>query len=154
MANYTNLSDENQKLFKEILESTSLPQYVLFEVLANNKQKQLYKISKASDVVERITDGINFIVILNEEIFDLLTDEQQKIVFQECLAGVTYDVSKDVVGLNKPDFTSYRSVLEQFGHEEIIALNETIKSLYDEKKQREDEEKAQRKAKRQKKSFG
>lgn len=151
MAKYTELSESNKELFKEVLEATSIPQYVLFEVLANNKQKQLYKISKASDVVERITDGIRFIIIFNEEIFDQLTDDQQKLVLQECLAGVTYDVSKDVVALNKPDFTSYRSILEQFGHEEVITLNETIKSLYDAKKQQEDEEKAARKTKRQKK---
>ena len=99
-----------------------------------------------------LTDGINFVVVVNEEIFDQLSDEQQRLIFHECLAGVGYDSEKDVITFDKPDFSTFTGLLEKFGHNDIIVLKESIKSLYDEKKQREEEEKAARKEKRKKKS--
>lgn len=151
MAKYTELSQENKDLFEKVLDGTSIPSWVIFKTLANNKQKEIYKINKANDVVEIITDGINFIIILNEEIFDELTEEQKTCIIDECLAGVVYDGEKDTISLNKPDFTTYSGILTKYGHDDIITLNESIKSLYDAKKQQEDEEKAARKAKRNKK---
>ena len=68
----------------------------------------------------------------------------------ECLAGVSVSDS-DAVSYNKPDFTTFRGVLEKYGHESIITIKESIKSLYDAKKQQEDEEKAAKKASKGKK---
>lgn len=152
MANYRELSEENMNLFNEVLNQTSIPQWINFGFLANDRQKEVYTISKASDKIEMLTNGINFVIVVNEEIFDQLTDEQQRLVFHECLAGVGYDSEKDMITFDKPDFSTYTDLLEKFGHNDIIALKESIKSLYDEKKQREEEEKAARKEKRKKKN--
>ncbi|MFW6246596.1 MAG: putative metallopeptidase [bacterium] len=116
-------------------------------MLCNNKQKQLYKIMKLNDMVETITDGINFVIVINEEIFDQLTEEQKNIALVECLAGVSVS-ENEAVSLEKPDFSTYRGVLQKYGHEEIIVLHESVKSLFDKKKQEEDERKAANKGKR------
>jgi len=152
MANYRQLSDENIQLFEEVLNETSIPQWVLFGYLANDKQKEIYKINRASDVVEKLTDGINFVVIFNEEIFDQLSDEQQKLTIHECLAGIVYDSEKDAIVFNKPDFSTYTGLLNKYGHNDIISLKESIKSLFDIKKQKEEEEKAAKKEKNNKKN--
>lgn len=150
MANYCEISEENEKLFNEVLNETSLPKWIVFELLGNDKQKDVYKIFRANEIIEKVTDGLNFIIVLNEEIFDQLTNEQQKIILHECLAGISYDGEKDVIEFNKPDFTSYKGVLNKFGHKEVILLKELIKSLFDDKKQRDDKLMATKRNKKKK----
>ena len=77
----------------------------------------------------------------------------KEMAIDECLAGVCVD-ENDAISLEKPNFSTYRGILEKYGHDPIIVLHESIKSLYDAKKQKEDEEKAQKKGKRGKKTVG
>ena len=147
MAKFEKASDDVVKFFDEVRDKTSIPQWIQFEVLCNNKLKQLYKIVKLNDLVETITDGLNFAVVINEEIFDQLTEQQKEMALNECLAGVCVSES-DAVSLEKPNFSTYRGVLERYGHDSIIVLHESVKSLFDSKKQKEDEEKAANKGKR------
>jgi hypothetical protein len=79
-----------------------------------------------------------------------MPDDQKEMAIIECLAGVSVSEA-DVVTLEKPNFSTYRGVLEKYGHDPIIILHESIKSLFDKQKQKEDEEKAARKGKRGKK---
>jgi len=147
MAKFEVVSEETKKMFIEVHENTNIPHWVEFEILGNDKQKQLYKIMKLNDLVETITDGINFVIVINEVIFDQLTEEQKRIALNECLAGVSVS-DNEAVSLEKPDFSTYRGVLQKYGHEEIIVLHESVKSLYDKQKQEEDERKAAAKGKR------
>jgi hypothetical protein len=147
MAKFEAVSEETKKLFISVHNKTNIPHWVEFEMLCNNKQKQLYKIMKLNDLVETITDGINFVIVINEEIFDQLNEEQKQIALVECLAGVSVS-ENEAVSLEKPDFSTYRGVLQKYGHEEIIILHESVKSLFDKKKQEEDEKKAANKGRR------
>jgi hypothetical protein len=151
MAKIEKASEDVVNLFDGVREKTTIPQWLQFEVLCNNKQKELYKIVKLNDVVEVLTEGVNFAVVFNEEILDELPAEMQEIAIQECLAGVSVSES-DAVSLNKPDFNTYTGLLISHGHDSIITLHESIKSLFDNKKQREDEEKARTKGKRGRKA--
>lgn len=151
MAKIEKASDDVVKLFDEIRDKSTIPQWIQFEVLCNNKQKELYKIVKTNDIVEILTDGINFAVVFNEEILEQLPDDMKEMAIVECLAGVCVSES-DAVSLEKPNFNTHTGVLQKYGHEPIIVLHESIKSLFDAKKQKEDEEKAQSKGKRGKKS--
>ena len=154
MKKFEKASEEVVKLFNEVRDSTTIPHWIMFEVLCNNKLKELYKIIKMNDLVETLTDGLNFAVVFNEEIFDQLNDDQKKMALVECLSGVSVSES-DAVSLEKPNFSTYRGVLQRYGHEPIIILHESVKSLFDAKKQKEDEIKAQTKGKRgRKKAFG
>jgi hypothetical protein len=151
MAKIEKASDDVKLLFEEVREETTIPQWVEFEVLSSNKQKDLYKIVKLNDIVETITEGLNFAVVFNEEILDQLPENMKKMAIAECLAGVCVD-ENDKVSLEKPNFSTYRGILEKYGHDPIIVLHESIKSLYDKRKQEADEAKAQKKGKRGKKT--
>ena len=153
MAKFVKASEDVEKLFNEVREKTTIPQWIQFEVFCNNKQKKLYDILKMSELVELLTEGVNFAVVFNEEILDALPDDMQEMAIVECLAGVSISDS-DAVSLEKPNFNTHTGVLQKYGHEPIIVLHESIKSLYDAKKQREDEEKAQTKGKRGRKPKG
>lgn len=147
MAKIERASEDVVNLFEEVRETTTIPHWVNFEVLSDEKQKEVYKITKLNDVVQILTEGVNFAVIFNEEILEGLPQEMQEIVIIECLGGVVVS-DNDVVSLEKPDFCTYSGVLQNYGFEEMIKLRESIKSLFDDKKQREDEQKAATKSKR------
>jgi len=147
MAKIIKASEDVVELFNKVRDTTTIPHWISFEVFGNNKQKELYKIIKTNEVVELLTDGLNFAVIFNEEIFDGLPDDMKELAIVECLAGVSVSET-DAVYLEKPNFNTHTGVLQKYGHEPIIVLHESIKSLYDEKKQREDEIKSMSKGKR------
>lgn len=147
MAKIEKASEDVVNLFDEVREKTSIPQWIEFVVLCNNKQKELYKIVKTNDIVEILTEGLNFAVVFNEEILDELPADMQEMAIVECLAGVSVTES-DAVSLEKPNFNTHTGVLQKYGHESIITLHESIKSLFDAKKQKEDEERAITKSKR------
>lgn len=151
MAKIEKASEDVTKLFEEIRDKSTIPQWLMFEVLCNNKQKELYKIVKTSDIVEILTDGVNFAVVFNEEILDQLPADMQEMAIVECLAGVSVSDS-DAVSLEKPNFNTHTGVLQKYGHDPIITLHESIKSLFDQKKQKEDEVKSQTKGKRGRKA--
>jgi hypothetical protein len=157
MAKLSKASDEVKLLFEEVREKTSIPQWVEIEVLCNDKQKNdPCKLFKANDLIEALTNtdgggGINFVVVINESIFSELPEDMQVIAIDECLAGVGIS-DADVLTLEKPNFNTHTGVLAKYGDKPIIVLHESIKSLYDKKKQQEDEEKAQKKGKRGKKT--
>ena len=149
MAKIQKASEEMVNLFDKVKDTTTVKEWLAFEVLCNNKQKELYKIVKANDLMEALTDGLNFAVVFNEEIFDQLPDAMKEMAIVECLAGVCVN-ENDVVSLEKPNFSTYRGVLQKYGHDPIIVLHESIKSLYDAKKQAEDQAKAEKKEKKPK----
>ena len=150
MAKFEKASEDAEKLFDEIREKTTIQQWVEFKVLCNNKQKTPCEIFKNNELVEILTEGVNFAIVFNEEIFDQLPDDMKEMVVVEKLAGVSVD-DNDKIALVKPDFNTYTGVLQKYGHDPIIRLKESIKSLYDAKKQKDDEEKAAKKGKRGKK---
>ena len=146
MVKFEEPSDDVIEVFEKVKKSKSIPDWVQFEVLSNNKMKQVYKIMKMSDLVETLSKGVNFAVVINEEIFDGLTDEQQEMLMDECIAGVSISET-DTIQLDKPDICTYTGILQKYGHDPIITLHESVKSLFDKKKEEDDMMKAERKSK-------
>ena len=141
-------SEDVEKLFDEVRDKTSIPQWVEFKVLCNNKQKSdPCKLIKSNELVETLSEGVNFAVVINESIFCDLPEDMQRLKIDECLAGVGIN-ENDVLSKESPDFNTYTGVLQKYGDEPIIRLHESIKSLYDKKKQEEAEAKAAKKGKK------
>jgi hypothetical protein len=148
MAKFEEASEDVVKLFDEVRDNTNIPQWVEFKVLCNNKQKnEVCKIIKSNDLVQVLSEGINFAVVINENIFNELPEDLQKMAVDECLAGVQISET-DTVSLEKPDFCTYTGVQKKYGDTPVVVLHESVKTLYDAQKQKEDEEKAATKGKR------
>jgi len=147
MAKFEVASEDVEKIFDEVRDNTTIPHWVEFKVLCNNKQKEVCKLVKSTDLVELLTEGLNFAVIINEEIFDELPTDMKIMVIDECLAGVAVS-DTDALSVEKTNFNTHRGVLQKYGGDKIIVLHESIKSLYDAKKQKEDEAKAITKGKK------
>ena len=122
MAKLEKASDDIINLFETIRDKTTIPQWVKFEVLYYNEQKGLYKIVKMNNLVESLTDGINFVVVFNKEILEQLPRDLQEIAVNECLACVCV-TEPDSISLEKPNFGTYLGILEKYGYDSIILLH-------------------------------
>jgi len=148
MAKLEKASDDVKLLFEEVREQTTIPQWVEIEVLCNNKQKNdPCKLFKANDLLEALTEGINFAIVINENIFNELPEDLKRMAIDECLAGVWVSET-DVVSYEKPDYCTYTGVQKKYGDGPVLILHESVKTLFDKKKQEEDEAKAATKGKR------
>jgi len=94
-------------------------------VVYNNKQKELYKIVKMNDLVEILTNGINFAVVFNKEILEQLSKDHQEMAVIECLACACVTETGSI-SLANPNFGTYRGLLGKYGHDSIILLHSEI----------------------------
>jgi len=146
MAKFFDASDESIKLFNELLKSTSIPTFIKFKVLSVEKQKQLYKVSKANDVLNHLT-GYDFVICLNEQLFEQLELDQQKIVLDEALAHIVYDGSSDKVSLSKPDVVTFSGIISKYSVKEYLRVKECIDAMLKQQEEKEKEKKANKKSK-------
>jgi hypothetical protein len=138
MAKFEEPFEDTQDLFNEVIKTAGLDQYVNITILANNKAKEIFKINKANDLLKHRT-GDDIIIVLNEKIFEGLTDEQRRIVIEESLASIHYDMENDKLVISKPDVVTFSGVLSKHTFDKWDALRESIKTLYAAEKQVEDE---------------
>jgi hypothetical protein len=150
MANLIELMEDTEKLFFEILDNTAIPQWVEIKVFCDNNQKKPYKIQKSNDVVEKISEGVNITIIFNEDILIELPKEMQVMCISEALHGIVVD-ENDRLKLEKADVETHSGILHKFGQDAVIQMKESIQSLYNAKKVRDDEEKARQRDLKKKK---
>lgn len=111
-------------------------------VLVDNKLKpDIFKLAKCSPS-ESFKTGDDINLFLNEDIFIRLTDDLQKLVVVEALAGLSYDYDKDTAVITKPDFYCHSGVISKHGFDQMVILKESIKTLLYAAKEAEDEAKA------------
>jgi hypothetical protein len=134
-------------MFDAVVEASTIKSWVVFKTFCNNKQKQLIKIIKSNELVNVMSDGVDFAVIVNEDVFDKLTPEYQNIALVESIGGISVSES-DVLSKNPPDFTTHTGVLTKFGDSKVIAFKESVASIYDAIKEEEARAKAERSTKR------
>ena len=138
MAKFEEPFEDTQDLYNEVIKAAGLDQYVNITILVNNKAKELFKINKANDLLKHRT-GDDIIIVLNEKIFEGLTEEQRRIVIEESLASIHYDMENDKLIITKPDVVTFSGVLAKHTFDKWEALRESIKTLYAAEKQVEDE---------------
>lgn len=128
---------ETEDLYAEVIAKHGLDKFMRIVIVSDNKLKDLFKVVKSSPLLKyRSGDDIN--IIINETIFDGLTDEQRNIVVEESLAGIHYDTEKDKIVITKPDVVTFSGILSKYGFEKWNLLRETTISLYNTEKDNED----------------
>ena len=138
MAKYEQPFEDTEELFANVISEADLTRYLTITLLVNNKAKDLFKVSKANDLL-KFRSGDDVIIILNEQIFEKLTDEFKRIVVEEAITYISYDSENDKVIISQPDFTAHSGVLRKHGFEKIEQLRESVKSLFQSEKETQDE---------------
>lgn len=80
--------------------------------------------------------GYEVIFVLNEDIFDLLTEEYQKMVIDKLFAQVNIDLEKDKISKATPDIQEFSLLLLKYGND-LLSLRSEIERLYNQKKEEE-----------------
>jgi TRAP-type mannitol/chloroaromatic compound transport system substrate-binding protein len=150
MAKYEEPFEDTHRLFDEAITQTGIKDYLNIAVLTNNQSKELFKVSKASGLL-RYRTGDDVYIILNEKIFEQLTEEQKRIAVEEAVAYIGYDFEKETLVITQPDFLAHSGILRKHNYPVIEVLRETIRSLYE--KERQEEEEAKNKTKAKKKNW-
>ena len=140
MAKFETPFEDTQELFNKVIDSTGLGNYgVVITVLTNNTAKEIFKVTKANDLLKFRT-GDDVIIVLNEKIFEKLTDEQKLIVVEEAVAYIAYDSENDKLLITKPDFIAHSGILRKHTFATIEVVRESVKTLYEAEKQAEEED--------------
>ncbi len=138
MAKYEEPFEETIDLYNQLIEQAGLSNFVNITILTNNKAKEIFKVNKANELLKYRT-GDDIIIVLNEKIFDQLTDEQRVIVAEESLASIHFDGEKDKIVISKPDVVTFSGILAKYSFDTWNVLKESITTLYNAEKQEEDE---------------
>ena len=140
MAKFETPFEDTQELFNKVIDTTGLANYgVVITVLTNNTAKEIFKVTKANDLLKFRT-GDDVIIVLNEKIFEKLTDEQKVIVVEEAVAYIAYDSENDKLLITKPDFIAHSGILRKHTFATIEVVRESVKTLYEAEKQTEEED--------------
>ncbi|CAK0762368.1 PhageMetallopep domain-containing protein [Gammaproteobacteria bacterium] len=129
MAKFDEPFEDTQALYDEKIKAVGLDQFINITVVVNNTAKELFKVNKANDLLKYRT-GDDVLIVLNEKIFEQLTDAQKHIVVEDSLASIHFDTEKDRLIITKPDVIAYSGVLSKFTFETWNVVRESIKTLY------------------------
>lgn len=140
MAKIYDLDGETLNVFDTILGQTGLQQTVKVGVYGKKMKNDLYKVAKANDVTKFETD-LDVVIYLDENIFDLLEPEQQKLIAEEAICCIGWDSEKDILLMSKPDIQTYTGILSKFTNERVIQTKQAIKLVMESRKQSEKEAK-------------
>lgn len=125
MAKLFKLSDETQNLIDEMVDEFGLNHYMNFKCFGIKKQRQVIKVKKASPTEEGMGDSTDcVIIIVAEDVFERLSDEQQKILLNDALSEVFYDDEKDKIIVTQPEITVTLGGWQKWG-EKLINAQET-----------------------------
>ncbi len=152
MSKYKELHEGTQTLYDQAILQTDLAQFINITVLADDNQKDIFKIVKANELVKFRTDDDLFIIV-NEKIIDKLTPEQRVIIAEESLAGISFNSEKGKLEIKPPDFMAHTGILRKYSFEIIDVIRESIKSILLAEKEQEDETKSITEKAKKKKNF-
>lgn len=132
MSKFYEISEDTQEVFESCLEATSLPKTISFKLIGNKKLKNVCELKKVNEMFNYITDK-DFLIVVNEEVFDALSDDQRELAFTEVLAAVHYDSEKDKVITTTPDVNTFSGVITKYGSKEYIEYRTLVKEMLNQK---------------------
>jgi len=134
MAKFEQPFEDTKAIFDALIVAADLDRNVTIEVLVNNRQKEIYKPIKTNDLTKYKT-GVDVFIVVNESVFDQLSDAHKIIISDEALAGIHYDFEKDKLTIGKADFTTFTGLLNKYGAEQCVQLKELIRLIYSQEKE-------------------
>lgn len=129
MSNYKEPYGEHVEMFENKLEEANLKGVVKIKCIANDKLKKVIgDVKKAQKIVKYLND-YDVIIEFNEEVFEQLSDEHKDIVADDLIAKIHYDFDKDKINIINPDVSTFTGILNKYGTEEYLRVNEMIKEI-------------------------
>ena len=139
MSEYYEPNEDTLSVFNATISKSSLPSTLKIAIRSNNREKDLYRIDKTSQLMRSETKKEIYIVV-NELIFEQLEEQHQSIVAEEAVASIVYDLEKDKITLKRGDVGitkrgAFSGILKKYGPETYEVVQESVKTLYNAKKE-------------------
>ena len=115
-------------MFVKVLNDTSIPKSIRFELISSNEMKDVGKVAKANEILKYMTD-VDIVVLLNENIFDKMDDNQKKMIIEELLAQVYWDSNSGKIKLIKPDVNTFSLLIKKYGIDFYLGVKDCIASV-------------------------
>lgn len=131
--------DDTKEMFRTVIETSDLGRVLKFDIITNNKLKEMFKVSKTNDY-ENLRARTDVKIFINEEVFEKLDEIQRIIVVESALAYVSYDFEKDKLTISKPDVMGHSGVISKFGDKVYLNTLEIIKEAFNSLKEQKEEE--------------
>lgn len=142
MAKFETPFDDTKEIFQQVITATDLERLLTFDLVTNNKLKEMFKVAKTNEY-EKHKTGVDVKIFVNEEVFETLDEVQQVIVAESALAYVAYDFEKDKLSISKPDVMGHSGVISKFGDKIYLNTLEVIKASFNQLKEQKEEQGAE-----------
>jgi hypothetical protein len=138
MAKFEEVFQDTQALFNNFIGQIDNLNGINIKILAQNRLKEIGKVVKANDLVKHMTNE-DIIILLNEQIFEQLDEEQKIMVVEELTARIYFDDEKDKISIVSPDVNTFSLLLRKYGYDKYEVLHESIKALFSQEAETEAE---------------
>lgn len=142
MATFETPFDDTKEVFQSVIDVTDLERVLNFDLVTNNKLKELFKVAKTNDY-EKHKTGVDVKIFINEDVFEKLDEIQQVIAAEAALAYVSYDFEKDRLTISKPDVMGHSGVISKFGDKVYLNTLQVIRETFNQLKEQKEEEGAE-----------
>ena len=138
MSKWEEASPETVKLFDDVLIKIDLEQYgVKVKIVGDNDQpKKVIKRKKLTGVLKYLV-GADILFTVNQEILSALPPVEQNLCIIEAITPIWYNTERDALVIDPEDVKTSSGFLRKYGYEKFEVLEESIKTLYEVKKEKD-----------------
>lgn len=132
------VSEQTETLVKERINQMHLDG-LSYSLVANDKLK-VTKSKMCGKVIfnppeAKAQYGEDVIFVINEEVFDRLSEKNQIIFIDKLLSTIEYNLETEKVKRNSPDVQEYSGMLLKFGYNSLMELASEISRISEEVKE-------------------
>jgi len=122
------LADYIVEFFDGMKNKLNLPVDIKYAYQAYNKQKTLITIKKIPDNYSVIIKA-DLLVTFNEDYFDAFDDTSKKILIDQELVKIEFNMEKGTLKIVKPDLVTSSAIIKKYSLESVERANQ-VKDLY------------------------
>jgi hypothetical protein len=139
MDKFYELSEDTIKDFYSVFSKKSFPVNIGFLFMGNEKQKELIKISKVSDVYAFALKK-EILVSINEDLMNVFDEESVTILLEQEIDKININIETGKIKLVKTDLNTFSSLVNKYGVEKVARANKVEELYQEQKKDATDEE--------------
>ena len=130
---FNKLESDIVEFFEDRLKNFNIPIDIGFEFQSNSKQKsQLIKLTKIPDQYSVLLNK-DILVQVNEEYFDAFDEDAKKILFDQEIDKINFNLEKGTFKIGKSNIVTSQGIVEKYTYEQVQRALE-IERLYEEQK--------------------
>jgi pyruvate/2-oxoglutarate/acetoin dehydrogenase E1 component len=84
-----------------------------------------------NNAIQRAMYGQDIIFVINEEVFDRMSDDSQIIMVDKLLAQVSYDLEKESIKKSAPDIQEHSAILQKYTFNMLLSVSAEITQIYE-----------------------